>query len=164
MDAPVAQRRDVLVWHGASAVCMVLMLVAAVPGWFAGAGIALFAAGLAWCGVQLARRSSPAAYLRLGVCCLAMVLMLLPRDAEAHAALAGHAGHAGHMGHMGHAMVMPSVGPSTGEVLVALALVAVVVLGAREVWVASGRGTSRLGPACESVLAASMAAMLVGLV
>ena len=158
MDAPVAQRRDVLVWHGASAVCMVLMLVAAVPGWFAGTGIALFAAGLAWCGVQLARRSSPAAYLRLGVCCLAMVLMLLPRDAEAHTAHMAHAGHAG------HAMVMPSVGPSTGEVLVALALVAVVVLGAREVWVASGRGTSRLGPACESVLAASMAAMLVGLV
>ena len=158
MDAPVAQRHDVLVWHGASAVCMVLMLVAAVPGWFAGAGIALFAAGLAWCGVQLARRSSPAAYLRLGVCCLAMVLMLLPRDAEAHTAHAGHAGHAG------HAMVTPSVGPSAGEVLVALALVAVVVLGAREVWVASGRGTSRLGPACESVLAASMAAMLVGLV
>ena len=56
------------------------------------------------------------------------------------------------------------MGPSAGEVLVALALVAVVVLGAREVWVASGRGTSRLGPACESVLAASMAAMLVGLV
>jgi hypothetical protein len=158
MDAPVAQRRDVLVWHGASAVCMVLMLVAAVPGWFAGAGIALFAAGLAWCGVQLARRSSPAAYLRLGVCCLAMVLMLLPRDAEAHTAHMAHAGHAG------HAMVVPSVGPSTGEVLVALALVAVVVLGAREVWVASGRGTSRLGPACESVLAASMAAMLVGVV
>ena len=158
MDAPVAQRHDVLVWHGASAVCMVLMLVAAVPGWFAGAGIALFAAGLAWCGVQLARRSSPAAYLRLGVCCLAMVLMLLPRDAEAHTAHMAHAGHAGHV------MAVPSVGPSTGEVLVALALVAVVVLGAREVWVASGRGTSRLGPACESVLAASMAAMLVGLV
>ena len=158
MGAPVAQRHDVLVWHGASAVCMVLMLVAAVPGWFAGAGIALFAAGLAWCGVQLARRSSPAAYLRLGVCCLAMVLMLLPRDAEAHTAHMAHAGHAGHV------MAVPSVGPSTGEVLVALALVAVVVLGAREVWVASGRGTSRLGPACESVLAASMAAMLVGLV
>ncbi len=151
MDAPVAQRHDVLVWHGASAVCMMLMLVAAVPGWFAGAGLALFAAGLAWCGVQLARRASPAAYLRLGVCCLAMVLMLWPRDAGAAA-------------HAGHAMVMPSVGPSAGEVLVALALVAVVVLGARQVWVASGRGTSRLGPACEGVLAGSMAVMLVGLV
>ncbi len=61
-------------------------------------------------------------------------------------------------------MAMPSVGPSAGAVLVAVALLAVVVLGAREAALASGRGTSRLGPACESLLAVSMAAMLVGLV
>ena len=152
MDARVAHPRDVPAWHGASAVCMVLMLVAAVPGWFAGAGVALFGAGLAWCGVQLARRTSPAAYLRLGVCCLAMVLMLLPHAASAHA------------GHAGHAMAMPSAGPSAGAVLIAVALLAVVVLGAREAALASGRGTSRLGPACEGVLAGSMAVMLVGLV
>ncbi|QWZ08415.1 DUF5134 domain-containing protein [Nocardioides panacis] len=154
MDAPVAHPRDVTAWHGASAVCMALMLVAAVPGWFAGAGTALFAAGLGWCGVQLARRTSPATYLRLGVCCLAMVLMLRPRDA----------GAATHAGHAGHEMAMPAAGPSAGAVLVALALLAVVVLAVREAAVASGRGTSRLGPACEGVLAGSMAVMLVGLV
>jgi hypothetical protein len=45
-----------------------------------------------------------------------------------------------------------------------VALLVVVVLGAREAALASGRGTSRLGPACESLLAVSMAAMLVGVV
>ena len=109
MDAPAAAPRDVTAWHGASALCMVLMLVAAVPGWFAGAGSALFAAGLAWCGVQLARRTSPAAYLRLGICLLAMVLMLLPRDP-----------------HPGHAMAMPSTGPSAVAVLVSLGLLGIV--------------------------------------
>jgi hypothetical protein len=161
MDALVAHPRGVTAWHGASAVCMVLMLVAAVPGWFAATGLALFAAGLAWCGVQLARRASPAAYLRLGVCCLAMVLMLWPRDPVAPTP----AGHMGHAGHAGHEMAVPAAGPSVGAVLVALvalALLAVVVLAVRAV--ASGRGTSRLGPACEGVLAGSMAVMLVGLV
>jgi hypothetical protein len=69
---------DLLAWHGLSAVCMGVMLVAVLPGWFAGTATGVFAVGLAWCLVHLVRHGRPAAYLRLAVCCLAMLVMLRP--------------------------------------------------------------------------------------
>ena len=146
----MAHPRDVIAWHGVSGACMVLMFVAVVPGWVTGAGVALFAAGLLWCGVRLVRQGNRSAYLRLGVCLVAMVVMLAgPQHAS------GHPG--GSMsGSMPGSMAMP--GPSTVAVAVAVALAAVALVAVRR----PGRSSrDRVAGGCEAALAVAMAAMLL---
>jgi hypothetical protein len=161
MDAPLTLRhpRDLLAWHGASAACMVAMVAVALPGWLSAAALVLFAVGLAWCVVQAVRLPARAAYLRLGVCCVAMLVMLVP----------GQALHAGHT----EAMAMAPGTSMTGAagtvalpgllvpVLVA-ALVGVAAVGIVGLARSSRSRSSRLAVGCESLLAAAMAAMLLG--
>jgi hypothetical protein len=128
---------------------MGLMVVAAQPAWLAGAGLFVFLAGIAWCGVQIGRRASVPAYLRLAVCCLAMVVMLAPSP----------------MAQMDHgSMGGQAMAPSVVAVALALVLVGFVLVGVRRLGLPVAAGGSRAGVAAESLLAAAMAAMLVGLV
>jgi hypothetical protein len=158
METSVAHPRDVLAWHGLSGVCMVLMVFATVPGWLAGAGIALFAAGLLWCGLRLARQGSRAAYLRLGVCCLAMLVMLAtPRHPSGHMAGDMPGDMPGHM----HGDPMAAPGPSVVALAVTAALVAVALLAARRPVPTTPR--ARAAGGLEAAVALAMAAMLVGL-
>jgi hypothetical protein len=179
-SSPGVHRWDLLLWHGLSAACMALMLVAALPAWLAGGAVAVFAVGVAWCtgrAVLGVPASGRAAYLRLGVCCLAMVAMLLPvggqvaAGAAASPSAASTAGHtmAGHAiaGHAmaGHAMAGGSVttpGPGVVAVLLATVLVCLALSGAVRgvrAWSSGGRHSATL---VEALLATGMAAMLVG--
>jgi hypothetical protein len=156
MDAPVTvdHPRDLLVGHGVSALCMAAMVAVVLPGWLTSAALGLFAVGLGWCGVQAVRRPARAAYLRLGLCCAAMLTMLVPQESS------GHAGHAGQM----------SMAPGTTMTgdrslltdLLAAALVVVAVAGVVRLVQARDRRGSRLVAGCEPALAAAMAAMLLG--
>jgi uncharacterized protein DUF5134 len=161
MDAPLTLRhpRDLLAWHGASAACMVAMVAVALPGWLSAAALVLFAAGLAWCVVQAVRLPARAAYLRLGVCCVAMLVMLVP----------GHAVHAAHPQGMAMATGSSMTGAAETAALPGLlvtvlvaALVAVAAVGVVGLARSPRSRASRLAVGCESLLAAAMAAMLVG--
>jgi len=145
--------RDPLVWHGLSALGMAVMLTVLLPSWLALSGAAVFAIGITWCLVQSVRRAARTPYLRLAVCCLAMVVMLLPRHAGAHPA-----------GFRAPGLLRPTLdgGPGlvTGVLLVSLLCVA--VAGAVRTLPASGDRGHRASGLVEGVLAAGMAAMLVG--
>ncbi len=152
--------------HGVSAAVMVAMLLVVLPPWLTVPARVGFAAATGWCLLQVVRRVDPASYLRLGICCLAMVVMLA--GAHPHGGAAMRAA-------MGPAEAMTDAGPGSSwpAVLVALALAPVVLgglgrLGAglrrpsgREPGASRGSGAAVLGLA-ETLLAAAMAAMLVG--
>ena len=77
---------DVVVWHGLMAAWMAVMLAtslagrhqAAALGRYDAVALGVFMAGTAWAVSRLAAGHGRPAYLRLGVCCAAMVAMLVP--------------------------------------------------------------------------------------
>jgi hypothetical protein len=140
VPARTGHPRDLLVWHGLSAGCMAAMLAAAQPRWFSEAGVAVYAVGITWCLVQAARLSRRAAYARLAVCCLAMLVMLIPARTS-------------------HPMPGPP-GLLTGTLLAALVWVA--LTGAVRAVPSAGPGGHRAAGLVEGLLAGAMAAMLAG--
>jgi hypothetical protein len=170
--------RDLLTWHGVSAAAMLAMVAVTLPVWLAGAAAAVFATGLVWCAVQAVRLRPRAPYLRLGVCSLAMLAMLVPLAAPG-LLTAGPAGHtmAGHTmaGHTmaGHTMAatptaagaLTSAGPGLLALLLAGMLACLAVWGvARGVRRPTAGRSSRTADLAEALLAATMAAMLLGAV
>jgi hypothetical protein len=170
--------RDLLTWHGLSAAAMVAMVAVTLPVWLAGAAAAVFAAGLVWCAVQAVRLSPRAPYLRLGVCSLAMLAMLVPLAAPglssaepAGASMAGHVMAGGTMA--GHSMAprptaegpLTSADPGLLALLLAGMLACLAVWGvARGVRAPAASRSSRAAGLAEALLAAAMAAMLLGAV
>ena len=144
-SAGTAHPRDLLVLHGLSAVAMTVMLTVLLPPWLALSGAALFAVGITWCMTQSVRRASRTPYLRLAVCCLAMVVMLLPR-------------HAG--GHADRPILGAGPGLFSSVLVVALACVAVAAVG--RIFRSTTPRTHRAFGLVEGVLAVGMAAMLAG--
>ncbi len=133
----------VRVWHALCALGMVAMVLPA-PLWFPRAAFLLFAAGVVWCGVRGPREGADsgdrAAYLGLGVCCLAMVVMLVPAldwvvgsaGAGMPVAPAGHAAmrmSSGAGGPTAHASV-PTAHASVPTALLAAAMAAMLAITA----------------------------------
>jgi Domain of unknown function (DUF5134) len=154
--------RDVGAWHGLMGACMAVMLAASLPGRSSGAALAVFAVGVLWCVVQIARRTSGGAYLRLGVCCVAMLAMLVPAvvagaTGETMAGATGMtiAGMAGMP-----AMPATSLPPLLGVVLI-VALAGVVVSGTTRIAGRERMVAYRVDAGCEIVTATAMAYMLV---
>jgi hypothetical protein len=146
-------RGDVDAWHGVMAASMAAMLVVSLPDGLSRAGLAVFTVGAAWCAVQVARGAGRGSYLRLGLCCAAMLVMLAPRAS-------GTPGHSTH-----ETRAMP--GMHEPVVLVAglvVALVVVAALGASRLVVPGGRVGHRLGAACEILTAGAMVYMLAVMV
>ncbi len=162
----------VRVWHALCALGMVGMVLPA-PLWFPRAAFLLFAAGVVWCGVRGRREGADsgdrAAYLGLGVCCLAMAVMLVP----ALDWVVGSAGAGMPVAPVGHAAMRMSSGaggptahasvPTALLVVLALALTVVslraVARSAASVRNGSGHA-ARAEALAEALLAAAMAAML----
>ena len=163
--AATAHPRDLVLWHGLSAVCMAVMLVAVVPTWLAGGAVVAFVVGLPWCVLQAVRHQHRAAYLRVCVCSAAMVAMLVP----------GGPGHASMSGAMSGAMSMPrhpDRGPLVVLLTVALLTVALACVATAVTSVTTVGRRDRPSPRDgrraaaglgEAVLATAMAAMLTGL-
>jgi hypothetical protein len=149
---------------------MAAMLLLSSTRALAMVGLVAFAVGVAWALVRLAARVSRAAYLRLGVACAAMAVMLLP-TATATAA-ARDAADAGHTGHAHGAHVSSTAGPGTPGIepplvlLVGLLLALGAVVVVRVVGLVGARSTlpTRLDACCEALMAAVMGYMLVTMV
>ena len=165
------RRRDVGVVHAIMGVGMATMLFTTTQGraWPL-LGLGVFVVALCWSLGRLVGTPARAVYARLAVGCAAMTAMLAPKAAAAVAgpgngsAVAAHAGHPGQHDPGGGAVGAGGLPPTLPPVLVAVLLVAlgVVVLG-RLLPVVRGRSAvrSRLDAACEAVMAAAMAYMLV---
>ena len=165
-----AHPRDLLAGHVLCFTAMAVMLVATIPGWLATVSVAAFGVGVAWCGVQAARTATRGAYLRLGVCCAAMVVMLVPHLPAAALRMPGAPEASGHLvGHSpaGHAASTSALSGAAVPVLVtaaALAALALVVLASTRQAVARDVSRhGRLAAALEAVLAGGMGAMLLAL-
>ena len=168
---PAGHRRDLDAWHLVMAAAMAVMLLAGHGRTFAVLGLLVFAVGLAWSGLRAVRRTGRAAYVRLGIGCAAMAVMLVPAAtlAPATAATTTAAGH-DHGMHHDHAAAASATGagplamPSLLVVLL-LALVAVLVLTRLlEVVRRGAPAAGRLDAGCEVLMGVAMAAMLVPLV
>ena len=152
---------DVEAWHGLMGAVMAVMLLISLPRGPSLAAVGVFAVGGLWCVTRMGRRSSRGSYLRLGVCCIAMLAMLAPSAAAAAGGSADH--HARHGN--GHAMPGMSAMPETAlptalAVFLIVAMVGVVAAAARGL-AASGHAVAfRIGTACEIATAAAMAYML----
>jgi hypothetical protein len=134
---------------------MAVMLAVTLPAWVAASTVSVFALGVAWCAVHLVRGSRPAAHVRLGVSCLAMLAMALPSSGGAPSAMGP--------GSM-QAHPTSSTGPGVAVVVLAGVLVCLAVSGAARGVRASWADGTRAAGLAEGLLAAAMAAMLVGVV
>ncbi|HEY8092872.1 MAG TPA: DUF5134 domain-containing protein, partial [Acidimicrobiales bacterium] len=131
---PDGHRRDLDAWHLVMAAAMAVMLLAGHGRTFAVLGLLVFAVGLAWSALRAVRRTGRAAYVRLGIGCAAMAVMLVPAATlgPATAAAAPASGH-DHGMHHDHAAAASASGAGPLAlppllVVVLLALVAVLVL------------------------------------
>jgi hypothetical protein len=169
---PVDHRRDVDVWHGVMAGAMAVMLLAGHGRPLAALGLLVFGAGLAWSGLRAVRRTGRAAYVRLGVGCAAMAVMLVPSAtlAPADAAVSSGAGDAHAMHHHHHAATAATSGAEplalpAPLVVLLLAVVAALVLARLPAVVRRGAPVeTRLDAVCEALMGVAMAAMLAVLV
>ena len=160
-------------WHVAMGVAMVAMLLAPVGGWSAAGQAALFGIGALWCCCVLLARAGTGAHLRLGAACAVMAAMLMPAVvAPATAAPAAPPGHhhvpgmdmsqmSGSAAHADHAMAMP---PWWLAVAMLVACAAIAAAALHSAWGSARRGddrhtASRLGLACEVVMAGAMGYM-----
>jgi hypothetical protein len=168
---PLDHRRDLDVWHVVMAGAMALMLLAGHGRPLAALGLLVFGAGLAWSGLRAVRRTGRAAYVRLGVGCAAMAVMLVPSAtlAPADAAASSGAGDA-HAMHHHHAATAATSGAEplalpAPLVVLLLALVAVLVLARLPDVVRRGAPVeTRVDAGCEALTGIAMAAMLAVLV
>lgn len=159
--------RDILGWHAVAGAVMAVMLVVTIPGRFAGAALALFGLGVLWSVVQVARRISRAAHLRLGVCCVAMLAMLAPQVVALGATSSGAAAvQMDGMVMAAHSTADVAAG-QPGSLLTMLAVVLVVAMvalvagGVRRLAVSGDVVGYRLETVGETVMATAMAYMLV---
>ncbi|MEP7089950.1 MAG: hypothetical protein ABI776_07540 [Nocardioidaceae bacterium] len=146
---PPGHPRDLLAWHALCFAAMAGMLVLTLPDWLAVAGLALFAVGVLWCVARAVRPGPRASYVALGVCCAAMIVMLVP-GGMAHDGMGARPAMSVHRGVLTGVLV---------AALVCVALVAAVRL-ARD----PGSSRPRAATAAELILADLMAAMLAGVV
>ena len=167
---PDGHRRDLDAWHLVMAAAMAVMLLAGHGRAFAVLGLLVFAAGLAWSGLRAVRRTGRAAYLRLGIGCTAMLVMLVPAATLAPASAATVATGHDHGMHHDHAAAASASGagpmalPSLLVVLL-LALVAVLVVARLLQVVRRGvPAAGRFDAGCEVLMGVAMTVMLVPLV
>ncbi len=172
---PLDHGRDVDAWHAVMAGAMAAMLITSWARPVSMVGLAAFVGGLAWALVHAAGhaagQSTRAAYLRIGVGCLAMAAMLLPpATASAASPSADGAvapGMAGMPG-MGHAAPTLGAGRSDSGVLPPAVLLALVLAVLGVVLVLRLRGSlrtstgipARLDAVCDVAMAAAMGYML----
>jgi membrane protein implicated in regulation of membrane protease activity len=161
--AAPAHPRDLVLWHGLSAVCMAVMLVGVVPTWLAGGAVVAFAVGLPWCVLQAVRHQHSAAYLRVSVCSAAMVAMLVPGglgDTSMSVAMTG--AMTAHPDRGPLVVLLTLALLTVALACVATAITSVTLVGRRDrPSLRDGRrAAAGLG---EAVLATAMAAMLTGL-
>jgi hypothetical protein len=149
--------REPLVWHALSAATMAAMVLVTLPVWAAAVAVAVFATGLVRCALQAVGRRPRAPYVRLGVCCLAMLAMLLPLGGPSVPAAGSMAGS----GSMGSGS-MGSADPGLPTLLLAGLLVCLAVSGVARGVLASAAPRSRAVGLAEALLAAATATMLVG--
>jgi hypothetical protein len=177
---PDDHRRDLDAWHLVMAAAMAVMLLAGHGRTFAALGLLVFAVGLAWSGLRAVRRTGRAAYVRLGLGCAAMAVMLVPAAMLAPATAAtpaaagqdqGMQGMPGMHGmHHDHAAAASTsgTGPMALPSLLVVALLALVAMLALarllEVVRRGAPAAGRLDAACEVLMGVAMTAMLAPLV
>ena len=171
---PDGHRRDLDAWHLVMAAAMAVMLLAGHGRTFAVLGLLVFAAGLAWSGLRAVRRTGRAAYVRLGIGCAAMAVMLVPAATLAPATAATPADRRPRPRTTGCTTTTPRPPPRPGPDRwrsrrcwwsLLLALVAVLVLARLlEVVRRGAPAAGRLDAGCEVLMGVAMTAMLVPLV
>ena len=103
-----AHARDVDLWHVVMGAGMVAMLLVTLTRAAAALALVVFVVGLGWSAVRLATSGARPAYLRLGVGCAAMAVMLLPTATAGAAAPPAH-----HHDHSAAAAGVTAVVPPT---------------------------------------------------
>ncbi len=167
---PQGHHRDLDAWHVAMGGAMAAMLLFPQGRAFAVAGVVVFLVGVGWSAFRIStQRLTRATYLRLGIGCAAMAVMLVPAATASVATAAPAAADEGHATHH-HVHAAGATQPagvltvSPVLVVVLLALLAA-VLGVRVLGVVR-RGTpaqARLDACCEVLMGVAMAWMLVPL-
>jgi len=110
---PLDHGRDVDAWHVVMSAAMAAMLLFSWARPLSLLGLVVFVGGLAWATGHAAGRATRAAYLRVGVGCVAMAAMLLP---PATASAASPAMPGGSMAGMtGMTQAVPTPGADRGD-------------------------------------------------
>ena len=170
---PEGHRRDLDAWHVAMGGAMAAMLLFPQGRAFAVAGVVVFLVGVGWSCFRIStQRRTRATYLRLGIGCAAMAVMLVPAATASVATAAPAAADDGHaMHHHVHAAGAEHATAPAGVLTVSPVLVVVLLallaaaLGVRVLGVVR-RGTpaqTRLDACCEVLMGAAMTWMLVPL-
>jgi hypothetical protein len=151
VDSTHGHSWDLLAWHGLCGAAMLAMLLVALPSWTVLVGPLVFGAGVVWAAGHVVRRERTAAYVRVGLCCAAMLVMVVPAWSTSG----------------DHGTTMPGMARTGSPSALALASAAVMVVVAliglsRLFGPGPGRG-ARVGLAVEPAVAVAMAAMLAGL-
>lgn len=153
-----AHARDVDLWHVVMGAGMVAMLLVTLTRAAAALALVVFVVGLGWSAVRLATSGARPAYLRLGVGCAAMAVMLLPTATAGAAEPPPH-----HHDHSAAAAGVTVVPPTL--LLVALLAGVGAILLVR--LAGSLRGSvalpGRLAACCDVAMAAAMGTMLVAM-
>jgi hypothetical protein len=154
-----AHARDVDLWHVVMGAGMVAMLLLTLTRAAAALGLVVFVVGLCWSAFRLATPGARSAYLRLGVGCAAMTVMLLPTATAGAAALPAH-----HHDHAAGGAGVTAVVPPTALLMALLAGVGAILLvrlgGSLRRSVAL---PGRLAACCDVAMAAAMGTMLVAM-
>jgi hypothetical protein len=154
VDSEHAHSWDLVLWHAVCGAAMLAMLLVALPSWAVTAGPAVFGIGVAWAALHVVRRERSAVYARVGLCCAAMLVMLVPGWSTTRHATGSMSG-----------MAMPgtmATGPSLLALASALVMVGVAFVGLRRLLLPDLRPRSRAAALGESAVAVAMAAMLAG--
>jgi hypothetical protein len=166
---PPGHRLGLDAWHVVMGTAMTAMLLTPLSRTSSVVALALFVGGLGASTFQaVTRPGARAAYLRVGVGCVAMVAMLMPAATAAAAPVAGHAGmhtvHAGahHMSASGASSESAGLVPPTVLVAALAALLAVLLVARLFGVVRPGAGVrGRLDACCDVAMAAAMGYMLL---
>ncbi len=154
--------RDVASWHAAMSVGMAAMILWPGRAALSALGLVVFLVGAGWSLWRLATGLGRTVYISLTVGCAAMVAMLVPAAASALPASPGLSG--GSMeGTSGTAMAGMTAVTGAGAVVFAAfagGLLAVAVVTAARA-VRTHTGLALLDAGCETVMAVSMAGMLL---
>ncbi len=157
---------DVEVLHGLMGLTMTAMVLEPISRDLSRGAFVLFGLGVVWCLVRVARTGTKAMYVRLAICCTAMVSMLVPASTSRPAAAGSMRGMAGMPGMSG----TRSGGlPPTVVVVLLLALMGVVLavgsrLGGPRSVPPTPTAMHRVQAIGEMAMAGAMAYMLGGLV
>jgi hypothetical protein len=160
---------DVEVWHGVMGLTMATMVMVPISTGPSRLTLAVFGGGVLWCLVRLTVTGARAAYLRLAVCCTAMVAMLVPASTTRTAATGPMSGMAGMTGMPGMEGTRMNVLPRIITVVLLVAVVGVVLAAASRLSrpkraSRAPSGMHRVQAFGEMAMAGAMAYMLAGLV